>query len=225
MTASKRSLFVRSMYVGRDLELFLVTAVATILIVRSVLGATGWPQLGGGKIHFALLLWGGLGMFIPLILFVSMEGRVWKVLATFAAGIGFGLFIDELGKFITSDNDYFFKPTIAIIYVVFVVPSDAGTTPGRSWARRYCIPQPVRDPIAGLARLPAHYEPVPAPKRADRRPDLQVVGCDPVIRDSCASLRAMTPRFVPTMTRYCQVPPPALRIGSSSWVTSEASTW
>ena len=121
MTAPKRSLFVRSMYVGRDLELFLVTAVATILIVRAVLAATGWPQLGGGTIHFARLLWGGLGMLIALILFMSMEGRLWKVLATFAAGIGFGLFIDELGKFITSNNDYFFKPTVAIIYVVFVV--------------------------------------------------------------------------------------------------------
>jgi hypothetical protein len=119
--APKRSMFVRSMYVGRDLELFLVTAVATILIVRAVLAATGWPQLGGGKIHFAHLLWGGLGMLISLILFMSMEGRLWKVLATFAAGIGFGLFIDELGKFITSDNDYFFQPTIAIIYVIFVV--------------------------------------------------------------------------------------------------------
>ena len=119
--APKRSLFVRSVYVGRDLELFLVTAIATILIVRAALAATGWPQLGGGKIHFAHLLWGGLGMLIALILFMSMEGRLWKVLATFAAGIGFGLFIDELGKFITSDNDYFFKPTIAIIYVIFVV--------------------------------------------------------------------------------------------------------
>ena len=119
--APKRSFFVRSIYVGRDLELFLVTAVATILIVRAALAATGWPQLGGGKIHFAHLLWGGLGMLIALILFMSMEGRLWKVLATFAAGIGFGLFIDELGKFITSDNDYFFKPTIAIIYVIFVV--------------------------------------------------------------------------------------------------------
>ena len=121
MTAPKRSFFVRSMYVGRDLELFLVTAVATILIVRAALAATGWPQLGGGTIHFAHLLWGGLGMLIALILFMSMEGCLWKLLATFAAGIGFGLFIDELGKFITSDNNYFFKPAVAIIYVVFVV--------------------------------------------------------------------------------------------------------
>ena len=117
----KRSFFVRSIYVGRDLELFLVTAVATILLVRGILAATGWPQLGGGKIHFAHLLWGGLGMLIALVLFMSMEGRLWKILATLSAGIGFGLFIDELGKFITSDNDYFFQPAIAIVYVIFVV--------------------------------------------------------------------------------------------------------
>lgn len=116
----KRSFFVRRVEATVQFEVFFVSAVATIILVRAILAATGWPQLGGGKIHFAHLLWGGLGMLIAIILFLALEGRLWTTLGALAAGIGFGLFIDELGKFITSDNDYFFRPVIAIIYVIFV---------------------------------------------------------------------------------------------------------
>jgi hypothetical protein len=115
-----RGFFVRRVQAASQFEIFFVSAVGTILIVRAALALTGWPQLGGGKIHFAHLLWGGLGMLIGIILFIALQGRLWSFLATLACGIGFGLFIDELGKFITSDNDYFFKPTIAIIYLIFV---------------------------------------------------------------------------------------------------------
>jgi hypothetical protein len=113
--------FIRRVTAMQDFELFFVTSVATILLVRMILAATGWPQIGGGKIHFAHLLWGGIGMLLAFILFMAMQGRLWDFLATLSAGIGFGLFLDELGKFITSDNDYFFQPAIAIMYVLFVV--------------------------------------------------------------------------------------------------------
>jgi len=118
--ATGSSLFVRRVDAASQFEVFLVSAIATILIVRSVLAATGWPQLGGGKIHFAHLLWGGLGMLIAITLLLALQGRLWNILGALAGGIGFGLFIDELGKFITSDNDYFFQPAIAIIYLIFM---------------------------------------------------------------------------------------------------------
>ena len=119
--SAKGLYFVRRVTAMQDFEVFFVSSVATILLVRAILAATGWPQLGGGKIHFAHLLWGGIGMLLAFILFMAMEGRLWDFLATLSAGIGFGLFLDELGKFITSDNDYFFRPAVAIMYVLFVV--------------------------------------------------------------------------------------------------------
>jgi hypothetical protein len=112
---ARRSVFVGNAYADRDLELFLVTAVATTLVVRAALAPTGWPQLGGGETHFTHLLWGGLGMLIALILFMPTQGRLWRSLAVPSAGIGFGLFIDELGKLITSDNDYFSQPAVALV--------------------------------------------------------------------------------------------------------------
>src|SRR5439155_13732845 len=41
--------------------------------------------------------------------------------AALVGGVGFGTFVDELGKFITSDNNYFFQPTVALIYAIFIV--------------------------------------------------------------------------------------------------------
>lgn len=102
-------------------EIWLVTSVATVLLIRLYLWLTGYPQVGGDTLHIAHMLWGGLGMVIAFAMVMLFTHPNWKPIAAFVGGIGFGTFIDELGKFITQDNDYFFRPTISIMYGVFIV--------------------------------------------------------------------------------------------------------
>jgi hypothetical protein len=59
-----------------------------------------------------------LAAFFLSLGFLSRPAHEW---AAVLGGIGFGAFIDELGKFLTNDNNYFFQPAIAIIYVLFVL--------------------------------------------------------------------------------------------------------
>jgi hypothetical protein len=112
---------VRNVDGGLFLERFLVSGVATLLLLRFYLEITGYPQIGGGGLHIAHLLWGGLLMLVAIVLSLAFLGEALRGAVSVLGGIGFGLFIDELGKFITSDNNYFFRPTIALIYVVFVI--------------------------------------------------------------------------------------------------------
>ncbi|HEY0385025.1 MAG TPA: hypothetical protein VGC64_03405, partial [Pyrinomonadaceae bacterium] len=117
----RRQLLIRNFGIGFYLETFLVAAIASILTIRLALRLTGYPQLGGGGLHIAHVLWGGLLMMASIIILLSLLGRAAELLGAMTGGIGFGVFIDEVGKFVTSDNDYFFRPAIAIIYTIFIL--------------------------------------------------------------------------------------------------------
>jgi len=89
-------------------------------VTRAYLEATGFPKVGSGNLHIAHMLWGGLLMLAAQVLMLALLGRATKRIAAVVGGAGFGLFVDELGKFVTADNDYFFQPTIALIYVILI---------------------------------------------------------------------------------------------------------
>jgi hypothetical protein len=102
------------------LESFIVAAVASLLGIRWFLTLTAFPTVGGGGLHIAHMLWGGVLMLGALLLLLTYLDRPVQHVAAVTAGLGFGTFIDEIGKFVTADNDYFFRPAVALIYVVFV---------------------------------------------------------------------------------------------------------
>lgn len=94
----------------------LVAFAVTVIVTRVYLELTGYPQIGNDVLHFAHALWGGLLLIIAVFLPLAYANR-WAIPASaLLGGIGIGLFIDEVGKFITQANDYFFPPALSIIY-------------------------------------------------------------------------------------------------------------
>ncbi len=132
-----RWIFARNFDAGKYLENFLVAGIAAVLGIRLFLRMTGYPQIGGESLHIAHMLWGGLLMLVSIIILLSFLNRASEQLASILGGIGFGTFIDEVGKFVTRDNDYFFKPAVAIIYITFILVFIAirAIQSGRSYTR------------------------------------------------------------------------------------------
>jgi len=101
-------------------ERYLVITIAAFAVtvggVRWYLDTAGYPTVGGGELHVAHVLWGGLALFIAALLPLLLDGRRALLISALLAGIGAGLFIDEVGKFLTSTNDYFYAPAAPIIY-------------------------------------------------------------------------------------------------------------
>lgn len=106
---------------GEYHELLVVSSVATVVAVRIGLEVSGYPRIAAGSLHIAHLLWGGLLMLASALVLLTYLSRPMMRFGAVLAGVGFGLFIDELGKFVTAGNDYFFRPALSIIYICFAL--------------------------------------------------------------------------------------------------------
>ncbi len=112
---------VRRVGAEKYLLLMLISFAASVSFTRAFLNLTGFPQLGSGSLHIAHVLWGGLFLYAAAVLPLIYANRWVYPAGALLAGIGVGLFMDEVGKFITSTNDYFFPPAAPIIYSFFVI--------------------------------------------------------------------------------------------------------
>lgn len=109
-----------------SVEAFLIVAITTILVTRLYLALAGYPQVGGGTLHIAHALWGGVAMVAALLMGWMFLGLGTRTAAVVTGGVGFGLFLDEVGKFVTKDNDYFYGPSAEIMYITVLVVLLAG---------------------------------------------------------------------------------------------------
>lgn len=79
---------VRNVDAGALLESLMVYAIAAILVIRVILGATGYPQIGGGGLHIAHMLWGGLLMLVAIVVLVAFLGKSVVRVAAIIGGLG-----------------------------------------------------------------------------------------------------------------------------------------
>jgi hypothetical protein len=98
----------------------LIAFGATVLIVRLYLELTGYPRLGNATLHIAHMLYGGIMLTIASLLMIIYASPTTIRIGAILTGIGLGLFFDEVGKFITANNDYFYRPAAPIIYLIAV---------------------------------------------------------------------------------------------------------
>jgi hypothetical protein len=99
----------------------LVSLAGSVIGTRLFLELTGYPQLGGETLHIAHAIWGGLLLYVAALLPLILANEWAQTASAVLNGMGAGLFIDEVGKFITRDLDYFYPPAAPLVYAFFLL--------------------------------------------------------------------------------------------------------
>lgn len=102
------------------LALMLTAFGLTVTQTRVFLVLTGYPQVGSGTFHIAHTVWGGLLLIIATVVPLLYMDRGSHAVSAVLGGIGAGLFFDEVGKFITRNNDYFYPLAGTIVFAVIL---------------------------------------------------------------------------------------------------------
>lgn len=106
-------------------EHYLLLSIAafagSVILTRLFLELTNYPHVGGSVLHIAHAIWGGLFLIIAALLPLILANRWIFTVNAALSGLGVGLFIDEVGKFITQQNDYFYPPAAPLIYAFFLL--------------------------------------------------------------------------------------------------------
>lgn len=105
----------------RYIQLSVLGLAASITLTRFILEATGYPQLGNETLHIAHCLYGGVILYIGCLLPLIYSNKWAFTWSGILSGAGMGLFIDEVGKFMTVNNDYFFPAAAPVIYGFFLL--------------------------------------------------------------------------------------------------------
>jgi len=113
--------FIHREQADQYLENVIVSSALTLIVIRVFLRLTGYPRLAPGNLHIAHAVWGGVILLCAGLLALTYRNQLVLSLSSVLTGVGWAFFVDEVGKFLTAEQDYFFRPAAPLIYLSFLV--------------------------------------------------------------------------------------------------------